>query len=94
MLPLSAHSALIAKKVAQSGVFSLFVNRPGCKRVSALQKAASRVVNKMPTLADISYKTEGAASAVDPVILALNLLLVVVVLLISPLRGAAQEPAR
>jgi hypothetical protein len=47
----------------------------------------------MRDLADIVFKGEGAAT-VDPVLMAMSLLLIVVVLLISPIRGAAMEPAR
>ena len=48
----------------------------------------------MRVLADIGFDGEGAAAVVDPVLMAMSLLLVVVVLLISPIRGAAVEPAR
>ncbi len=47
----------------------------------------------MRALADISMKGEGAAIA-DPMLMAVSLVVLVLVLLISPVRGAAMEPAR
>ncbi len=47
----------------------------------------------MAGMAGIISAGEGAVSAVSPVMLSVSLL-VVVVLLISPFRGAAMEPAR
>ncbi len=48
----------------------------------------------MRAMADIGLKGEGAALVVDPVLMSISLLLLVVVLLICPIRGAAMEPAR
>ena len=48
----------------------------------------------MRALVEYRLAGEGAAATVDPVLMSISLLLVVVVLLISPLRGAAMEPAR
>lgn len=47
----------------------------------------------MRALADIGIKGEGALVA-DPVLMAVSLVSLVLVLLISPIRGAAMEPAR
>lgn len=47
----------------------------------------------MRALADISIKGEGAVIA-DPMLMAVSTVVLVLVLLISPVRGAAMEPAR
>ena len=48
----------------------------------------------MRALADIGIKGEGAVAIAEPLLMASSLLLLVLVLLISPIRGAAMEPAR
>ena len=48
----------------------------------------------MRALADIGIKGEGAVLIVEPLLMAVSLVSLVVVLLISPIRGAAMEPAR
>lgn len=48
----------------------------------------------MRALADIGIKGKGAVFTVEPLLMASSLLLLVLVLLISPIGGAAMEPAR
>jgi hypothetical protein len=48
----------------------------------------------MRALADIGFKGDGAVVIAEPLLMAVSLLTLVLVLLISPIRGAAMEPAR
>lgn len=65
-----------------------------CIRVSrTAQKAAQIRVGIMDSIYNAGI-TQVSAEFANSVIVAVGLLLVVVVLLISPIRGAAVEPAR
>lgn len=57
-------------------------------------KAAFKLVNVMSGFMETASAGEGAALVANRVMLSVSLLVVVIVLLISPFRGAAMEPAR